>query len=200
METDEKTINSPLIHGGSSKGDEWGTIFVVYALVSLQLLLAISFGTNVVFSSGIPRFDQLHTTPGLITCIISFILWLVGNGITILETIILMSVVTVSLTTYALCGTIGDSDFNLCQPCFLSIFLVVCLYVSIQIFHDNSENLWTSIYGFLVALLFCGHTYIAGNQIVKDYDSDIEGPISAVIYSYWTFLYYIYLKLATPRR
>ena len=59
-----------------------------------------------------------------------------------------------------------------------------------QIFHD-SENLWTSSYGFLAALLFCGHTYIAGNQIVKQYDTDIEAPISAVVYSYWTFLYYL---------
>ncbi|XVE50864.1 hypothetical protein DITRI_Ditri01bG0198200 [Diplodiscus trichospermus] len=171
METDGNNINSPLItRGSSSRGDEWGTIFVVYALISLQLLLAVSFGTNAVFNSRILHF-QLHTTPGLIVCIISFVLWLVvqcpllafsnhypwnfllftlwsvlfaftiglscsyfeDNGATILETVILMSVVTVTLTVYALCGAIGDFDFSLCLPCFLATFLVICLYVAMQV-------------------------------------------------------------------
>ncbi|EOY11987.1 Bax inhibitor-1 family protein, putative [Theobroma cacao] len=226
MARDGNSINSPLLPG-SCRGNEWDTIFVAYALISLQLLLAVAFGSNLVFNSGIPCFELIHTTPGLTICIISFILWLVvqcpllafsnhspwnfllfalwsilfaftiglscsyleENGRTILVAIILMSVVTVSLTVYALCGAIGDFDFSLCAPCFLGTFLVLCLYVTIQIF-GPAANLSTSVYAVLAALLFVGHTYIAGNQMVKDGRDDIEDPISAIVYSYWTFFYH----------
>ncbi|XVF77071.1 hypothetical protein PTKIN_Ptkin14bG0010400 [Pterospermum kingtungense] len=114
---------------------------------------------------------------------------LAGNGTTILEAIILASAATITLTIYALCGSVGGFHFSLCPPCLLCTFLVVCLYVSIQILHGY-ENLSTSIYGFLAALLFCGHTYIAGNQIVQQHDIQ-EAPFSAVVYGYWTFLYYL---------
>ncbi|XP_021287506.1 uncharacterized protein LOC110418985 [Herrania umbratica] len=227
MVGDGNSMNSSLLPGSSSRGNEWDTIFLAYALISLQLLLAVAFGTNLVFNSGIPCFELIRSTPGLAICIISFILWLVvqcpllaisnhspwnfllfalwstlfvftiglscsyleENGRTILVAIILMSVVTVSLTVYALCGAIGDFDFSLSAPCFLGAFLVLCLYVTIPIF-GPAANLSTSIYALLAALLFVGHTYIAGNQMVKDGRDDIEGPISAVLYSYWPFSYH----------
>ncbi|XVE99263.1 hypothetical protein REPUB_Repub03eG0183100 [Reevesia pubescens] len=115
-----------------------------------------------------------------------------GRGETVLGAIVLMSIVAVCLTLYSIWGTIKNFDFSLGEPLISFIILLICIYVPIQVFHPFAK-LSTSIYGFLAALLFCGHTFFAGNSIVKHVsnsrDDSVSGPIfAATVFVYWHFL------------
>ncbi|KAK6229885.1 hypothetical protein SCA6_018836, partial [Theobroma cacao] len=233
--------------------DKWFLMFCVYAIISLQFLLAVAVGSVVVSVSRIPHF-VLHTAPGLSIYIISivlcliiqcvlldlrnrwpcncvlFILWTIlfasavgfscsyskgsmkemagksskgavgvsglvinsaqflsastGRGKTVLETIILISVVAVVLTLHSLYSALRKRDFSLCELFLIGIFLVACVYIPIQVFHPFAK-LSTSIFGCLVALAVAGRILLAGNLCInhKFYD-----PIGAAVIVHLIFL------------
>ncbi|OMP04210.1 Bax inhibitor 1-related protein [Corchorus olitorius] len=93
-----------------------------------------------------------------------------GRGKTVLEALILVTVVTVSLTIYSLGAMIKRANFNLHPPFILTFFLILCIYVSIQIFNPFAK-LSTSIWGFVAVLLFWANAYCIGYKTVKLFDS-----------------------------
>ncbi|KAK6269465.1 hypothetical protein POUND7_006570 [Theobroma cacao] len=201
--------------------EKWALTFAVYAIISLQFLLAVAVGSVVVSVSRIPHF-VLHTAPGLSIYIISivlcliiqcvlldlrkrwpcncilFILWTIlfasavglscsyskGGGKTVLETIILISVVAVVLTLHSLYSMLRERDFSSGELVLISFFLVACVYIPIQVFHPFAK-LSTSIFACLFALSFAGRMYIAGNLFIKHKFYD---PIGAAVIVHLIFL------------
>ncbi|XP_007020461.2 PREDICTED: BI1-like protein [Theobroma cacao] len=201
--------------------DKWFLMFCVYAIISLQFLLAVAVGSVVVSVSRIPHF-VLHTAPGLSIYIISivlcliiqcvlldlrnrwpcncvlFILWTIlfasavglscsyskGRGKTVLETIILISVVAVVLTLHSLYSALRKRDFSLCELFLIGIFLVACVYIPIQVFHPFAK-LSTSIFGCLVALAVAGRILLAGNLCINH---NFYDPIGAAVIVHLIFL------------
>ncbi|OMO89670.1 Bax inhibitor 1-related protein [Corchorus capsularis] len=105
-----------------------------------------------------------------------------SNGKTVLEAIILMSVVAVSLTLYSLVAMIKRAKFNLHPLFILTFLLLICIYVPIQIFHPFAE-LSTSIWGFVAALLFWANSYFTGSNTVKRFESVVPSPVYARLHS-----------------
>ncbi|OMO81019.1 Bax inhibitor 1-related protein [Corchorus olitorius] len=104
-----------------------------------------------------------------------------GRGKTVLEAIILMSVVAVSLTLYSLVAMIKRAKFNLHPLFILTFFLLICVYVPIQIYQPFAK-LSTSIWGFVAALFFWANAYYTGSNI-KRFESIVPSPVYARLHS-----------------
>ncbi|XP_021287503.1 uncharacterized protein LOC110418983 [Herrania umbratica] len=200
---------------------KWVLMFSLYAIISLQFLLAVSVGSVVISNSRIPHF-VLHTAPGLAIYILSivfciiiqcvlldlrgrwpwnyilFILWTIlfastvglscsysnGRGKAVLETIILISVVAVVLGHHSYYSMHTERDFSLCELLSISVFLVACVYIPIQVFHPFAK-LSISIYAFLVAIAFAGRMYIAETFFINN---QFDDPIGAAVIVHLIFL------------
>ncbi|OMO83760.1 Bax inhibitor 1-related protein [Corchorus capsularis] len=99
-----------------------------------------------------------------------------GRGKTVLEALILVIVATVSLSLYSLGAMIKRANFNLHPPFIVTFFVLLCIYVSIQIFNPFAK-LSTSIWGFLAALFCWANAYCIGYSTVKLFDSVMRESI-----------------------
>ncbi|EOY20401.1 Bax inhibitor-1 family protein [Theobroma cacao] len=155
--------------------EKWALMFAVYAIISLQFLLAVAVGSVVVSVSRIPHF-VLHTAPGLSIYIISIVLCLISSKKEMAG--------KSSKGAVGVSGLVIDRDFSSGELVLISFFLVACVYIPIQVFHPFAK-LSTSIFACLFALSFAGRMYIAGNLFIKHKFYD---PIGAAVIVHLIFL------------
>ncbi|OVA13597.1 Bax inhibitor 1-related [Macleaya cordata] len=126
-------------------------LFIYHHQHPMNILILCLFTVSIAFSVGI-------------CCLLTS--WRV-----ILETSILATVVTISLTLYTFWAAKKGHDFKFLGPFLFVSLLVLLIFCLIQIFHPLGK-LWVMIHGCLGTILFSGYIIYDTDNLIKRYSDE----------------------------